>query len=61
MTYHIPLDAAHLCLDCESLSDSHRYCPACSSANLLPLAPVLDRETCATVGSSYPSICMEAI
>jgi hypothetical protein len=39
----IPLDHAVLCLDCESVSDANRECPACSSRALMNLSVVLNR------------------
>jgi hypothetical protein len=40
----IPLDHAVLCLDCSSVSDANRECPACSSRALLNLSVVLNRR-----------------
>jgi hypothetical protein len=39
----IPLNHAVLCLDCNSVSDAIRECPACSSRALMNLSTVLDR------------------
>jgi hypothetical protein len=39
----IPLNHAVLCLDCNSISDANRECPACSSRALLNLSAILDR------------------
>jgi hypothetical protein len=39
----IPLDHAVLCLDCNSVSDANRECPACSSHALMNLSVVLNR------------------
>lgn len=39
----IPLDLAVLCLDCNSVSDANRECPACSSRALMSLSVVLNR------------------
>lgn len=39
----IPLDHAVLCLDCNSVSDANRQCPACSSRALMSLSVVLNR------------------
>ena len=39
----IPLDHAVLCLDCNSISDANRECPACSSRALMNLSVVLNR------------------
>ena len=48
MTYltmqHIPLKAAFLCQDCDSIGNNPSCCPACASAVLLGLAAVLDRD-----------------
>jgi hypothetical protein len=40
----IPLDHAVLCLDCSSVSDANRECPACSSRALMNLSVVLNRS-----------------
>jgi hypothetical protein len=39
----IPLNHAVLCLDCNSISEANRECPACSSRALLNLSAILDR------------------
>lgn len=39
----IPLDHAVLCLDCNSVSNANRECPACSSRALMNLSVVLNR------------------
>ena len=39
----IPLDLAVLCLDCNSVSDANRRCPACCSGALMNLSVVLNR------------------
>ncbi|WP_109485887.1 hypothetical protein [Occallatibacter savannae] len=39
----IPMSLAVLCLDCNSISDANRECPACSSRALMNLSAVLDR------------------
>jgi len=39
----IPLNHAVLCLDCNSVSDANRECPACSSQALMNLSVVLNR------------------
>jgi hypothetical protein len=39
----IPLNHAVLCLDCNSISDANRECPACSSRALLNLSVILNR------------------
>ena len=39
----IPLDHAVLCLDCNSVSDANRECPACGSRALMNLSVVLNR------------------
>lgn len=41
----IPMNLAVLCLDCNSISDANRECPACSSRALMNLSTVLDRST----------------
>jgi RNA polymerase subunit RPABC4/transcription elongation factor Spt4 len=40
----IPLDHAVLCLDCSSVSNANRECPACSSRALMNLSVVLNRR-----------------
>lgn len=40
----IPLDRAVLCLDCDSVSNANRECPACSSRALMNLSVVLNRS-----------------
>lgn len=42
---HIALKSAYICIDCEAVSASAVYCPACGSYVMLCLANVLDRET----------------
>jgi hypothetical protein len=61
MTYltmqHIPLKAAYLCQDCNSVGNNSSCCPACASGSLLSLAGVLDREMAVEERSmtlSYP-------
>lgn len=48
MTYpamlHIPLVAAYLCADCDSIGNCPDQCPACASTILMRLADVLDRK-----------------
>lgn len=39
----IPLDHAVLCLDCNSVSDANRECPACCSKALMNLSVILNR------------------
>jgi hypothetical protein len=39
----IPLDQAVLCLDCNSVSNGNRECPACCSRALMNLSVVLNR------------------
>ena len=39
----IPLNHAVLCLDCNSISDANRECPACSSRALMNLSTILNR------------------
>jgi hypothetical protein len=41
---HIPLTAAYLCQDCDSVGNSSMQCPACASEVLMGLAGVLDRK-----------------
>ena len=43
--HHIPLKAAFLCVDCESLGSCSTACPCCSSRALLSLAGVLNRAS----------------
>jgi hypothetical protein len=40
----IPLNHAVLCLDCNSISDANRECPACSSRALMNLGVILNRS-----------------
>jgi hypothetical protein len=42
---HFPMAKAHYCLDCKSVGNSGSICPSCgcAGANLMPLAPILDR------------------
>ena len=40
----MPLTAAYLCQDCDSVGNSSMRCPACASEVLLGLAGVLDRK-----------------
>lgn len=40
----IPLGAAVLCLDCETVSNSVHVCSQCGGAGLMNLATVLNRE-----------------
>jgi hypothetical protein len=42
---HIPLSAAYLCQDCNSVGNCATQCPACASPALMGLAGVLDRES----------------
>lgn len=42
---YIPLSGAFLCQDCEAIGNSNVQCPACASAALLPLAPVMNRTS----------------
>ncbi len=46
---HIPLDAAYVCLDCNSVGNCAMQCPACASTMLMGLAGVLNREVDAVV------------
>ncbi len=41
---HIPLTAAYVCLDCNSVGNCAMQCPACASTMLMGLAGVLNRE-----------------
>jgi hypothetical protein len=41
---YIPLSAAYLCPDCNSVGNCPRQCPACASRVLMGLAGVLNRE-----------------
>jgi hypothetical protein len=38
----MPLAEAYLCLDCSTVGNGARACPACASAAVLSLATVLD-------------------
>jgi len=40
----MPLAAAYLCQDCDSVGNSSMHCPACASEVLMGLAAVLDRH-----------------
>lgn len=44
MMQHIPLESAYLCLDCSSIGNNYRSCPACASKVLMSLTDVLDRK-----------------
>lgn len=44
MLQHIPLKAAYLCQDCESIGNCAVQCPACASRALMGLSGILDRE-----------------
>ena len=44
MLQHIPLTSAYVCLDCNSVGNCSRQCPACASEVLMGLAAVLNRE-----------------
>jgi ferredoxin len=39
---HMPLSAAWLCQDCNSVGNCAKQCPACASSVLMSLATVLD-------------------
>ena len=40
---HIPLDKAWVCVNCDTVSDSQKVCPACASTqDQLNLAAMLD-------------------
>jgi hypothetical protein len=58
MTYltmqHMPLKAAYLCQDCDSVGNNPSCCPACASGVLLGLAAVLDRGMAVEQRLSYP-------
>jgi len=41
---HIPLSAAYLCEDCDSIGNCSERCPACASEALICLSGVLNRE-----------------
>ena len=55
MTAHFPLAVAVLCCDCKHVSNGSLFCPACASAALLPLAPVLDRSTVTRTPANAPA------
>jgi predicted amidophosphoribosyltransferase len=40
----IPLHKAALCVNCDNIVETDRYCPACGSSSLLNLARILNRE-----------------
>jgi hypothetical protein len=40
----IPLTSAYLCQDCNCVGNSASHCPACTSAVLLGLSGILNRE-----------------
>ena len=40
---HFPLSNAYFCGDCENITDSSTECPSCTSKNLYPLRPMLNR------------------
>jgi len=68
MMQHIPLTAAYLCQDCNSIGNCSVQCPACASSVLLSLAGVLDRDlardlaaaTEATLAYTFPQTAMSA-
>jgi hypothetical protein len=41
---YIPLTSAYLCQDCNCVGNSASQCPACTSAVLLGLSGILNRE-----------------
>ena len=43
--YYFPLVKAHLCVDCNAVSNTASWCPCCASTHLILLAKVLDRAT----------------
>lgn len=47
MLQHMPLSAAYLCQDCNSVGNCSSHCPACASGALLALSTVLDRKPAA--------------
>lgn len=46
---HFPLSNSALCEDCGEVGDNLRNCACCGSRALMPLAPLLNRETGPTV------------
>jgi hypothetical protein len=52
----IPLDHAVLCLDCESVNDANRECPACSSRALMNLSVVLNRPAAFSEYEKYEKL-----
>jgi hypothetical protein len=49
----IPLNHAVLCLDCNSISDANRECPACTSHALMNLSAVLNRRVASLPASQH--------
>ena len=41
---HIPLKAAYLCSDCETVGNCANRCPACACESVMSLANVLNRK-----------------
>jgi hypothetical protein len=62
---HIPLTAAYLCQDCNSIGNCSVQCPACASGVLLSLAGVLDRDLAsssdANLAYTFPPTVMSAV
>ncbi len=42
LTCHFPMNKAVVCMDCSSISDGNRECPACTSKALMNLSRVLN-------------------
>ena len=53
MLQHIPLSAAYLCQDCNSIGNCARQCPACASEVLMSLSGVLNREAEPVAQAAY--------
>lgn len=54
MLQHMPLVAAYLCQDCNSIGNCASQCPACASRALLALSSVLNREPAAHLLADRP-------
>jgi hypothetical protein len=59
--YHFPLEFAQACADCGAVSDLRRFrlCAACASANVMSLAPILNRTPITMLGAPNPFSCVE--
>jgi hypothetical protein len=56
LTGHLPLKKAVLCLDCDSISDANKECPACCSGALMNLSTVLNPAKRVQLPSMTPGV-----